>query len=86
MDEGTWCAANHWTRVYAGPAFGFIMLGTPWGEQPVRYRAVTLNLPFFLVGNAVIGPRTPVWFGLPTLWVEVAVCPRQDAVFTASAF
>ena len=84
MAEGTWCEAGRWTRIYAGPAFGFIVLGTPWKKYTLRYRAVTLYLPFVFTGNALIGARTPVWFGLPTVWVEVTVCPEQEAVLTAA--
>ncbi len=84
MGEYTLCMAGRWTRVYSGPALGFIFVGTPWGDQPVTYRAYTLNLPFYFEASTLIGLKTAVWFGLPTLWVEFFVLPAQDGHFGAS--
>lgn len=84
MGEYMPCAAGEWTRIYAGPSLGFLAVGTPWGEQTVRYKASTLNLPFYFEASAVVGIKTPVWFGLPTLWVEFSVLLAQDGYFGAS--
>lgn len=84
MREYTPCVAGQWTRIYSGPSVGFICVWTPWGEQQIRYRALTLNVPFSVERAATVGVKTVIWFGLPTFWVEFSVMPAQDAFFAAT--
>ncbi|QLG12863.1 hypothetical protein HLB42_18395 (plasmid) [Deinococcus sp. D7000] len=48
MNDYTPCVAGQWTRIYAGPSVGFITVWTPWGEQQIKYKTLTLNVPFYL--------------------------------------
>jgi hypothetical protein len=79
----TFCPAGRWTRLFAGPSVGFTPLTAAAPGQTVRYRAITLNLPFYTEGRLAVGWRTPAAFGLPTLWAEVSVMPDRDGFFGA---
>lgn len=73
------CPASRWTRVFAGPSAGALTVAAWPPGTPARYRVLTLNLPFYLEGQAVLDEVTRLPTGLPAIYTVLDILPQWDA-------
>jgi hypothetical protein len=84
FSSGTFCPSESWTPMYVGPTFGFVYLwGTSVQPQKIQWRAYGAAPFGYMAGSATVGPKTQIWFGLPSV-VDFQVMPANDAVLLSS--